>query len=112
MLVRFVEKKEKKNKKKTIRIVHLGGAFFTSSSGVSMTNVGRYNSTGWSALGSGLTGPGAPQVYTLLTLGGFLYAGGDFTTSGAISCRYICKWNLLTDGWSNLRKFCREKERK
>lgn len=69
---------------------------FTTAGGVTVNRVAKWNGTSWSALGSGLGGGTTPTVDSLVVFddgsGARLYAGGNFTTSGATSVKYVAKW--------------------
>ncbi len=82
--------------------VYAGGSF-TNAGGVAATNVARWDGSAWSALGSGLgvgTGSYLPVVSALAVSGSDLYAGGSFTTAGAIAATNIAKWD--GSAWSVL----------
>jgi hypothetical protein len=82
--------------------VFIAGNFATSIA-PSMVNIGRWNGTGWSALGSGL-GTSNEQVYALAVFddgtGPALYAGGSLTVAGGTPANRIARWNGTT--WSAL----------
>ena len=59
-----------------------------------MNSIAKWNSSGWSALGSGFN----DRVNALAVRGSDLYAGGDFTTADGMSANYIAKWDGST--WS------------
>jgi hypothetical protein len=52
----------------------------------------------WTTLGEGL-GTGSSTVYALANIGGVLYAGGNFTTSGSSTRRYLAYWDEATSTW-------------
>jgi hypothetical protein len=81
------------------------GGDFTTAGGIAAHNIAQWNGTNWSALGSGITGPGlymepAGHVLALAVSGNTLYAGGDFTTAGGIASTNIAQWN--GSSWSAL----------
>ncbi|MEO7793616.1 MAG: hypothetical protein ABIV06_02495, partial [Thermoanaerobaculia bacterium] len=69
---------------------------FTTAGGVTVNRVAKWDGTQWTALGSGLGGGTTPTVDSLVVFddgtGAKLYAGGNFTTSGATSVKYVGKW--------------------
>lgn len=65
---------------------------FTSSGGVAMNRIARFDGSAWQPLGSGLNGVG----YTMASHGGALYVGGNFTTAGGVSANRIARWNGST----------------
>lgn len=72
------------------------GAFVTAG-GVAAANVARWSpgTRSWSPLGAGLTASDDPyfdEVTCLAVYNGFLYAGGEFTNSGAEPMDYIARW--------------------
>jgi len=80
--------------------LYAGGAI-TSAGGVAVNNIARWNwSVGntWSALGSGTNS--IVQALAADPNTGNLYAGGQFTTAGAVTANYIAMWN--GSSWSAL----------
>lgn len=71
--------------------VYAGGDFSTIG-GTAAGDIGVWNGTAWSALGSGLTAS-ANQVNALLLVGTTLYAGGNFAKSGTTSINSLASWN-------------------
>ncbi len=71
-----------------------------NAGGFPVSNIAKwsYDSSIWSALGSGLTG--GFNVNAVAMFGNDLYAGGDFTTAGGVSANRIAKWNGTS--WSAL----------
>ncbi len=74
------------------------GGLFTSAGGVAANYIAKWNGSNWSALGRGMSGGLlTTRVYALTAFddgsGPALYAGGDFTTAGAIAARLVAKWN-------------------
>ncbi|MBO2009356.1 T9SS type A sorting domain-containing protein [Hymenobacter negativus] len=77
---------------------HTGGSLQT---GVSASNIAKWNGTAWSALGTGINQGVSSTVNALATAAnGDLYVGGFFTFAGATSASGIAKWNGTT--WSAL----------
>ena len=69
------------------------GGDFGHAGDLALAHIGRWDGSGWRALGSGLDG-------TVLALAGFddgsgraVFAGGDFTNSGGASMRGIARWD-------------------
>ncbi len=77
----------------TVRLVAAGA--FTTAGGVSVSNVAAYsqstlvNSAAWVAMGAGFNN----TVRALEFYNGSIYAGGDFTASGATPLNHIARWN-------------------
>jgi len=81
--------------------VYVGGGF-TTAGDVPAENVAKWDSTAWSALGTGIGGTTKwPRVSAVAAGGsGSVYAGGNFTTAGGVEVNYIAKWDGVT--WSAL----------
>ncbi len=82
--------------------LYVGGAF-TTIGGVSAKRVARWNGTAWSALAQGIDpalGLGPSVVHALAVSGATIYAGGEFTTAGAVSANRIAQWG--GSAWSAL----------
>lgn len=81
--------------------LYAGGAF-SFSGATPVSRIAKWNGSAWSAVGAGLDG----DVFTLAVLddgsggGPALFAGGDFTMSGATPARRIAKWNGAS--WSEV----------
>lgn len=71
--------------------IYAGGQFNTAG-GVSANQIAKWDGSGWSPLGSGMTGGNIPYVFALASGGTDLYAGGQFTTAGGVNANYIAKW--------------------
>jgi hypothetical protein len=79
--------------------LYVGGSF-TTAGGSPANSIAQWDGTAWSALGSGVrAGPYSgviyPTVHALLVSGGYLYAGGDFTTTGDKVSAYIAEAYLV-----------------
>jgi glucose/arabinose dehydrogenase len=69
--------------------VFVAGSFNTAG-GVAVNNIARWNpTTGWSALGSGLSG----TVNTLLVQGTEVIAGGTFSNAGSTVVNNLARWD-------------------
>src|SRR5262245_12861084 len=79
--------------------VYVGG-IFTMAGGHEANSIAKWNGSGWSALGSGISGVDYPTVFALVVSGSDLYAGGRFTMAGGSLAKGIAKWNGST--WSAL----------
>ncbi len=71
------------------------GGVFTKAGSLTVNNIARWDTTtlSWSALGSGMSGPGTGPVFALAVSDTNLYAGGDFTAAGPTTAFRIAKWN-------------------
>src|SRR6185295_6538881 len=67
---------------------------FTRAGGSAANYIAKWNGSRWSALGSGMGGPG--YVYALAVSGSDLYVGGNLTTAGGKVSAYIARAYLLT----------------
>jgi hypothetical protein len=79
------------------------GGFFTMAGGSAANYIAKWNGSGWTALGAGMSGGDSvfpPAVYELAVSGSDLYAGGSFTNAGGSAANYIAKWN--GSSWSAL----------
>jgi trimeric autotransporter adhesin len=77
---------------------------FTAAGGLLISDIAQWNGSSWSAVGSSYTAeqplPFRP-VQSLAVVGGYLYAGGLFTSVGGnINASYIARWNGAN--WSAL----------
>ncbi|MGB3800277.1 MAG: PQQ-dependent sugar dehydrogenase, partial [Lewinella sp.] len=78
--------------------LYVGGSFETATTANNQSyivnNVVRWNAAGeWEALGTGKSVGTNNLVNTLVPTDNGLYAGGSFTTAGAISASRIARWN-------------------
>ncbi len=73
------------------RALYVAGTF-ASAGGVAAAGIAKYDASGWSALGSGLNGPG----YAIAAFGSgessALYVGGSFSAAGGQSASSIAQW--------------------
>lgn len=83
------------------------GGGFSVAGGQACANVARWNGTSWAPLGAGITGSVSAGgfwgsfVSALLVDGnGDLWAGGAFTTAGAVPARSIARWDGTN--WANV----------
>ena len=75
--------------------LYAGGDFMTAG-GIETNGIARWDSSTstWHALGSGVSDPISPIVYTLtIGPGDSLYAGGNFDTAGGVVANHIARWN-------------------
>lgn len=72
--------------------LYIGGSF-NQAGGGNATNVARWNGTSWSAMGTGFGG----QVLAMVRMGGYLYAGGNFTNA-SLAITNLAKWD--GNSWS------------
>ena len=84
----------------------IAGGLFSTAGGVGAPRVARWRESpfggfpppAWEAMGAGFDF----SVYAIERSGGFTYAGGSFTMSGANAVSRIARWNETTDVWENL----------
>lgn len=79
--------------------VFVGGRF-NLAGGVPAGRIARWDGSAWSALGSGIVGPGNLSVFGLADAGGNIYAGGNFTNAGGLTVTRIARWDGAS--WSAL----------
>lgn len=82
--------------------VFIGGDF-TSAGGIPAARVARWNSAtnSWSALGSGISSPGA-FVRSMRIVGDDLYVGGIFSSAGGVTTSGIARWSIGGKSWSDV----------
>ncbi|MFA6046347.1 MAG: hypothetical protein WC718_15290 [Phycisphaerales bacterium] len=79
----------------------IAGGTFTAAGGSAIRSMARWNGTTWAQVGEGLSGSGFADVYSLVVMpDGDLFAGGAFTTNGAVPVHDIARWDGTT--WSSL----------
>ncbi|MBL8876832.1 MAG: hypothetical protein JNM86_13635 [Phycisphaerae bacterium] len=79
-----------------------GGTFYYAG-GVNVNSIAKWDGNAWSALGSGVSGPGNffPRVHALTQLpNGDLCAAGFFGSAGGVPANCIARWDGTT--WSPL----------
>lgn len=87
-------------------VLYVGGSFSTAGF-ISAANIAAWDGLAWFALGAGITGGGVEQVIALdADEYGNLYAGGSFTTAGAVAANCIAvyknyAWQAMADGVLN-----------
>jgi hypothetical protein len=74
----------------------VAGGTFSSAGGLPANNVGTWDGTSWSALGTGTNS----AVFALTSHNGALIAGGNFTVAGGVSASGIAMWDGTS--WSAL----------
>ncbi|MBI5365094.1 MAG: hypothetical protein HZA53_18095 [Planctomycetes bacterium] len=74
------------------------GDFTLTGGSVGATRIARWDGAGWRALGSGLGGTGR----TFASFGSDLFIGGDFSSAGPFSSRFIARWK----GCGPVSSFC------
>jgi len=84
--------------------LYVGGLFTQAGGSVSASRIAKWTGTGWTALGSGLTGGSSIQVKSLqpATAAGapVLYVGGRFTSAGGSAAAHVAAWD--GSDWSPL----------
>jgi hypothetical protein len=71
----------------------VAGGNFASAGMVPASNIARWDGAAWSALGSGVSGPGSPFVTALIVWNGDLYVGGGFTNAGGQLSPNLARWS-------------------
>jgi len=72
--------------------LYAGGDFVYVNGNVPASHVAYWNSgSGWSPLGTGISGTNA-TVYTIASLNGNIVYGGHFTSAGGVNCSNIAQW--------------------
>ena len=81
--------------------IYIGGNF-TVVFGTAANRIAKWNGSTWSGLGTSLAGTGVNNTVKALAIDGSgnVYAGGQFTTAGGVSAKYVAKWNGSV--WSGL----------
>jgi hypothetical protein len=70
------------------------GGLFGIAGGAAANYIARWNGTGWSALGSGVSGALYNQVNALEIVGDSVFVGGNFTRAGQKFSYNFAIWNL------------------
>ncbi|HMB68825.1 MAG TPA: FlgD immunoglobulin-like domain containing protein [bacterium] len=77
----------------------VAGGEFKAINGTMMNQVGAWNGTGWSSLGTGTDGPlFRPIVRCAVVHNGTLFVGGWFTMAGGTSSRFVANWTAPPPG--------------
>ncbi|MCC6661921.1 MAG: hypothetical protein IT437_13660 [Phycisphaerales bacterium] len=94
------------------RALYAGGPFFTAG-GVTVNSVAKWDGAGWSALGTGCTGPIPTIAAAVNGLGVYddgtgpgLYAAGNLLTAGGVPANRIARWD--GNAWSALGTGCNQ----
>ena len=80
--------------------LYAGGNFTAAGDDTNANLIAQWNGSGWSSLGSGITGY-FPFISALATSGSTLYVGGVFTNAGGVFVNGIAQWNP-GNGWAPL----------
>ncbi len=88
----------------------IAGGDFTTANGKSANRIARWDEssgTGWSAMGSGMSGMlgqnTTPAVSAIAVLSsGDVVAGGNFVTAGGVTANGIARWNVGSSAWTNM----------
>lgn len=79
------------------------GGQFTTAGDAAASGVARWSGTSWEALGTGLgMGGNVHALAASNSVGGPLYAGGDFTTAGTTIARRVARYDDASATWSAL----------
>ncbi len=79
----------------------IAAGYFDSAGGLTTNSIAAWNGSAWSALGTGLrSGAGKGSVFTTISFGGQLIAGGVFDTAGGVGVHNIAAWN--GSAWSDM----------
>lgn len=84
--------------------VYAGGKF-TSINSVNANNVAKYTTSGWAAVGTGVSLGGVATnatVRCLVESGGYVYVGGNFDSAGGTSVANVARFATSTSTWSAL----------
>lgn len=69
------------------------GGYFTSNSGVSLRDLGRWDGVQWNPVGTGFGNGMDAWVNTMAVMGNDLWVGGRFEHAGDKRASYIARWN-------------------
>jgi hypothetical protein len=80
--------------------LYVGGAFTTAGTQLNARSIATWDGASWGVLGNGTN----REIWSLLVFddgsGPALYAGGAFTTAGAVTAYHVARWDGSV--WSNL----------
>jgi hypothetical protein len=80
------------------------GGEFSQAGHVPASGIAKWDGSGWSALGAGVSGGGFPRVHALESFddggGPALYAGGRFDSAGGVGASNVARWD--GSSWSAL----------
>jgi hypothetical protein len=81
--------------------LHVAGAFTLAPGGVGANRIARYDSPGWSALGTGVTGGSVSGLRVFDEgAGAQLFACGLFSQAGGVATGKVARWNGTS--WSSV----------
>jgi hypothetical protein len=73
----------------------VAGGSLDSLGGIPVSNIGVWDGSSWSAMGTGTNS----SVYALTPLNDTLYAGGLFTTAGGNASTFVAQWQPADPGF-------------
>lgn len=81
------------------------GGMYQTAGGINVNSIAKWDGTNWYDLNGGVqyNGTNVYAVNTLTVYNGDLYAGGIFSTAGAISASHIALWNEIPTAVENLK---------
>lgn len=80
------------------------GGHFQRAGGIVVNHIAKWDGANWSALGTGMSGSSSTaRVNDFELSGGYLYAGGIFSSAGgAASSGNLARWHLAEQTWSGI----------
>jgi uncharacterized delta-60 repeat protein len=80
------------------------GGHFQRAGGIVVNHIAKWDGANWSALGTGMSGSTtSARVNDFELSGGYLYAGGIFSSAGgAASSGNLARWHLADQTWSGI----------